>query len=91
MPEQIEYFSLIYSNKFPVILRDLDVESAVIRRFGVGEWLNFAVDSLLIPENWYSGIGFWVIKYRPTRYKQKYRSQCGISIYFGRTWIQTVN
>lgn len=63
----VEYISLIRLNKFPVILRELDIESAVIRRFGVGEWLNFAVDSLLILENWYSGIGFWINKYRPTR------------------------
>lgn len=58
--------SLIHSNKFLVILRRFCVNSAEIRYFGLGEWSKFAVNSLLIPENGYSGIGFWVNKYRPT-------------------------
>lgn len=61
--------SLISFNKFPVILREFGVECAEIWCLCAIDRAKFAVDSLLIPENGYSGIGFWVIKYRPTRVK----------------------
>lgn len=64
----VEYVSLICLNKFPVILREFGVECAEIWCLCAIDRAKFAVDSLLIPENGYSGIGFWVIKYRPTRY-----------------------
>lgn len=43
---------------------------------------NFAVDSLLIPENWYSGIGFLTNKYRPTRFDKNTVIVGGIFIKF---------
>ena len=63
----VEHVSLMRLNKFPVILREFGVECAEIWCLCAIDRAKFAVDSLLIPENGYSGIGFWVIKYRPTR------------------------
>ena len=62
-----KYYSLISSNNFPVILQEFWLEYAEIWGLYMVDAVKIAVDSLLIPENGYSGIGFWVIKYRPTR------------------------
>ena len=63
----VEHVSLMRLNKFPVILRKICASGAEIWCLGAGMRSSFAVKSLLIPENEYSGIGFWVNKYSPTR------------------------
>lgn len=65
-----KYYSLISSNNFPVILQEFWLEYAEIWGLYMVDAVKIAVDSLLIPENGYSGIGFWVIKYRPTSNKK---------------------
>lgn len=67
----VEYVSLICLNKFPVVLREFGVDGAGIGCLSVGNGANFAVNSLLIPENGYSGIRFLATKYRPTKWFNK--------------------